>query len=67
MAIVYVKIGIAIHGLEIEDASSIDFLVGWLREATKAALPGNQAKTFNYRDVYDDDIVIEIEEHAGKN
>lgn len=47
MSIKYVRIGIAIHDLDIAEEADVDFLVGCL-ESTYAALMGNQRETFKW-------------------
>jgi len=69
--IVYLGIEVQIHGLEIDlkdlEAAS-KFLCDSLKEATKACLLGKKdyrSHLFNFRDGFDDDITVEIFEHAG--
>lgn len=69
--IVYLGIEIQIHGLEIDlkdfEAAS-NFLCTSLKEATKACLLGKQdyrSLLFNFRDEFDDDVTVEVFEHAG--
>jgi hypothetical protein len=67
MPVVYLRLSISIHGLKIKDQElAEDFLKGWLKEATKAALKGSSASLFNFRDEFDTDIEVEIDEFAGK-
>jgi len=64
MGIVYARLSIAIHGLN-ADGDALSFLVGWLREATRAGLKGTLRNRFGFRDEYDSDIEVDIEETAG--
>ncbi|OPY82495.1 MAG: hypothetical protein A4E65_00795 [Syntrophorhabdus sp. PtaU1.Bin153] len=67
MPIRYLNFSIAIHGMEIEDKDlAVDYLKGWLREATYAALMGNNKELFKFRNEFDSDIEVELEESAGK-
>ena len=66
MAIRYINISISINGVNIENKEAIDHLVQWLRESTFACLMiGPQAEKFKFRNMFDSDIEIEIEETAG--
>ena len=64
MTIKYVRLSIAIHGLD-ADEDAPEFLVGWLKAATLAGLCGHQSDRFRFRNEYDSDIEVEIEETAG--
>lgn len=67
MSIKYVRIGIAIHDLDIAEEADVDFLVGCLRESTYAALMGNQRETFKWNPLgLENSIEVEVEERAGK-
>lgn len=66
MNIKYINIGITINGLEIRDRAAIDFLVGWLREATFAALMGKQKDQFRFKGEPKDDIKVGILELTEK-
>lgn len=65
MAIKYVQLTVSIHGLD-ADSEMLDFLKGWVREATKAGLLGDMRDFFNFRDEFEDDITVEVTEVAGK-
>ena len=65
MAIKYLSIGVEIHGIEIKDDAALGFLTGWIKTATYAALMGNMKDLYNFRNEFDDDIKVEIEEQAG--
>lgn len=62
-----IELNISIHGLGIkgeDEAAAADFLAGWLREATKAAILGNQRDLFNHRhgdsQEIDEDIEVKV-------
>lgn len=65
MTIKYVQLTVSIHGID-ADAEALDFLKGWIREATLAGLLGHQRDRFNFRDEFDHDLEVEITEYAGK-
>lgn len=66
MSIKYVKVNVSIHGLD-ATGDGIKFLRGYLREATLAALKGNNKDEFRWRDDLDSDLEVEIEEVAGND
>ena len=66
MSIKYVRISVSIHGLDAPKADALDWLVGWIREETKAGLLGNQRERFKLRNDMESDIEVEIEEFAGE-
>ena len=67
MSVKYIKISIAIHGVSIEEEATTNFLVGWIREAAKAGLLGEQRRgRYKFRNESDDDIEVEVEEVAGE-
>jgi len=66
MSIVYFNINIQIHGLKIDEQEVAEnFLTGQIREATKAALKGNNASLFNFRDEFESDIEVDVTDFAG--
>ena len=68
MGIKYVKLSVSVHGIDAEeDAPS--YLVGWLRAATESALRGGlkPPELFKFRDEFENDIVVEIEETASES
>ena len=64
MAIKYARLSIAVHGLD-ADKGALEFLVGWLKAATLAGLMGNQRDLFRFRNEFESDIEVEVEETAG--
>ena len=60
--IVYVKLNISIHGLQ-TDQEAINLLIERLRQATAEILRDQQ---FGFRNKFDGDLEIEIEESAGQ-
>ncbi|HEX19660.1 MAG TPA: hypothetical protein ENG78_02405 [Acidiferrobacteraceae bacterium] len=67
MSVKYIKLSVAIHGLDIKDEElAVDFLKGWLKSAVIDALSGNNKELFNFRDEYVSDIEIEFVEKSGK-
>ena len=66
MTIKYLKLSIEIHGLDADDAAP-DFLAGYLQAATKACLTGSQRDRFKFRNEFESDIEVEVEETAGKD
>jgi hypothetical protein len=69
MPVKYIKLEVDIHGLSINDeygwSDYFDYLIGWIKESTKAALLGNQKQGFNFRNEFDSDIEVKIIEFAG--
>ena len=65
MAVRYIQIVISVHGIEVTKQSYLDYLVGWLREATKAGLIEYQKDGFNFRNDASD-IEVDIVEQAGE-
>lgn len=59
MSVKHVEFSVSIHGLE-ADREALDFLVGWIREATKAGLLGHQRDRFKFKDEFESDITVEI-------
>jgi len=66
MAIKYVEVTIAVHGLQIEEPALLDLLKGRLHASTKAILTGDQKDNFKFRDDFASDIEVNITETAGK-
>lgn len=64
MAIKYARLSIAVHGLD-ADEGALEFLVGWLRAATFAGLMGHNRDSFRFRNEFESDIEVEVEETAG--
>jgi hypothetical protein len=66
MSVVYMRLSVSIHGLKIENQEAAEnFLKGWIRTETLAGLKGNNASLFGFRDWFESDIEVEVEEHAG--
>jgi len=65
MAIRYISIGVEINGVEIKDAAALEVLTGRIKTATYAALMGDMKGFYNFRNEFEDDIKVEIEEQAG--
>ncbi len=66
MSVKYLKFSVAIHGLNAEDDICIGFLKGWLKEATKGAILGDgMKKYYNFRNEFEGDIEVKLEEQAG--
>ena len=65
MTIRYLNISISIHGLEIEDQNSVDFLVGWIRQETLAGLLGRNKNLFKFRNEFESDVEVEVTEIGG--
>ena len=61
----YVRFGVSIHGIQVQDPAAVEFLKGWIRAETVAGLTGHQKSLFNFRDEFDSDVEVEIEETAG--
>lgn len=66
MSVKYVKFSVAIHGIDAEDDVVIGFMRGWLKAAVKAELEGNMKDYFKFRDGFESDIEIELDEYAGE-
>ena len=64
MSIKYAQFMVSIHGLD-ADADALDSLKGLIREATRAALLGNQCDRFRFRDEFESDVEVELVETAG--
>ena len=64
MSIKYARLSIAVHGLD-TDKEALEFLVGWLRAATFAGLMGHNRDSFRFRNEFESDIEVEVEETAG--
>ena len=62
----YIGLSVKIYGLKIENLEDEmkNFLVGYLYGATKTALLAHHKDKFNFRDMLDSDIEVEIEEIA---
>lgn len=58
----YIKLAIEIHGLD-AGTGAPEFLQGWLKAATKNALEA-QPNLFGFRDEFESDITVTIEETA---
>lgn len=67
MSIKYVRISVSIHGLDVTKADAFDWLVGWIREETKAGLLGSQSERFKFRNDMESDIEVKVEEIAGED
>ena len=63
MAVKYVQLAVSVHGLN-ADEEALNFLTGWIRAATKAALLGHQRDKFKFRNEFDSDIEVEITEQT---
>lgn len=64
MSVKYVQFSVSIHGID-TDVEMLDFLKGWIREATKGALLGHNRDFFKFRDEFENDIEVEITEQTG--
>lgn len=64
MGLNYVQLTVSIHGLD-ADVDALDFLRGWVREATKAGLLGHQRERFRFRNEHDGEIEVEVVKSAG--
>ena len=66
MSIVYLNINIQIHGLKIDEQEAAEnFLTGWIKAGTLAALTGFNADLFNFRDEFESDIEVDVTDFAG--
>lgn len=65
MTIKYVRFSVAINGID-ADKEHLEYLVGWIQQATKAGLLGNCKELFKFRDEFEGDIEVVIEETAGE-
>jgi hypothetical protein len=62
------KINISIHGLKIENQKLAErIMLERLKIATKEILTGENKDLFGFRDMFESDIEVEVEEHAGMN
>jgi hypothetical protein len=66
MTIKYASLTVNIHGLD-TDINSIEFLKGWIREAAFACLGGRAKDHFNWRNEFESDLEVIIEETAGED
>jgi len=64
MSIKYASFTVNIHGLD-TDINHILFLKGWIREAVLASLKGKATDRFNWRNEFDSDLEVVLEETAG--
>ena len=65
MSVCYLNINVAIHGLDIESEEATNFIVDRIREAIKTVLLGDNKEMFKFRNEFENDIEVEITEHAG--
>jgi hypothetical protein len=65
MTVKYVQFAVAINGLSASN-DALELLRDRIREATKALLLGELRDSLNFRDEFDSDIEVEIEERAGQ-
>lgn len=64
MSVIYLNIGISIHGLKIEEIEQAENLIKkQMREATLTILSENNS-LFNFRNWFESDIEVEISEFA---
>lgn len=65
MSIKYTEFYLSIHGLDIRDQESLDFLQSGIREAVREWLIGHQREGLKFRNEFDDDIEVDLNETAG--
>ena len=66
MSVRSLDINVAIHGVDISDEVATNYIVGWIREATKAVLLGSQKDSFKFRNGFESDIEVEVNEYIGE-
>ena len=64
MSVKYAQFTVSIHGLD-ADRDALEFLEGWIRQATYAGLRGHQRDRFKFRNEFESDIKVELIETAG--
>lgn len=64
MTVKYVRLSVAIHGLD-ADKEAIELLVGGLKTATFAGLMGDNCDRFRFRNEFESDIEVAVEEIAA--